>query len=164
MIASLMVEKWAILFLCTGNSCRSQMAEAMLRHLGGDRFEAYSAGSHPAGFIHPLALDVFEQEHIAMDGQFSKGWDDLLDCRFDAVITLCDAAAEQACPDWPGAPLKAHWPLPDPAFHEGTDRERFQFARLVADRLRTKIQGLIDLDWDGPRKELQRRLNFLGEI
>ncbi|MCO6436958.1 MAG: arsenate reductase ArsC [Phycisphaerae bacterium] len=140
------------------------MAEALLRHLGDEDFEAYSAGSRPAGFVHPLALDVLEHLGVSADGQFSKSWDELSDCRFDVVITLCDAAADQPCPVWPGAPLRAHWPLPDPVFHQGTDENRLAFALRVADRLRTKIQGLIDLDWSLQQANLQQRLEFLGEI
>ena len=153
-----------ILFVCTGNSCRSQMCEALLRHLGGDRFEAVSAGSQPAGFIHPLAEEAMKRLNIAMTDQVSKSWHDFEETEVDAVITLCDAAAAQTCPDWPGDPITVHWSTPDPTFHLGTDDERLQYAVSVAERLRTKIQGLIDLDWSTDRSELTKRLEFLGEI
>ena len=153
-----------VLFLCTGNSCRSQMAEAMLRHLGGDRFEALSAGTHPAGFIHPLAIDAMRQSNIPLTDQRSKSWDEYAGIAVDAVITVCDAAAAQTCPVWPGSPLTAHWSLPDPVYHPGTDEQRLAFTLLIAERLRTKIEGLVALDWSGDRAELKQRLDFLGEI
>jgi arsenate reductase len=156
--------KISVLFLCTGNSCRSQMAEAMLRQLGGDRFEALSAGSHPAGFIHPLAIDAMSRLNIPLASQTSKSWNEFFDTRLDVVVTLCDAAASEACPVWPGSPMTAHWSLPDPAFHPGTDDERLEFTLLIAERLRTKIAGLVGLDWAGDRAELKQRLGFLGEI
>ena len=156
--------KISVLFLCTGNSCRSQMAEAMLRQLGGDRFEALSAGSHPAGFIHPLAIDAMSRLNIPLASQTSKSWNEFFDTRLDVVVTLCDAAASEACPVWPGSPMTAHWSLPDPAFHPGTDDERLEFTLLIAERLRAKIAGLAALDWSSDRAELKQRLGFLGEI
>jgi len=159
-----MLEKVKVLFLCTGNSCRSQMAEAILRHLGGDRFDAFSAGSHPAGFVHPLAIEAMGRLNIPMDDPTSKGWDQFANFPFDAVITLCDAAAREACPLWPGSPVTAHWSLPDPSYHVGTEDERIEFSVRVAERLRMKTQGLIDLDWSADKVELARRLQFLGEI
>lgn len=156
--------KIRVLFLCTGNSFRSQMAEAMLRQLGGDRFEALSAGSHPAGFIHPLAIAAMIRLNIPLTSQTSKSWSEFAGTRLDVVITLCDAAASETCPLWPGGPMTAHWSLPDPAFHPGTDDERLEFALLIAERLRTKIAGLVALDWSSDQAELKQRLGFLGEI
>jgi arsenate reductase len=156
--------KISVLFLCTGNSCRSQMAEAMLRQLGGDRFEALSAGSHPAGFIHPLAIDAMSRLNIPLASQTSKSWNEFFDTRLDVVVTLCDAAASEACPVWPGSPMTAHWSLPDPVYHPGTDDERLEFTLLIAERLRAKIAGLAALDWSSDRAELKQRLGFLGEI
>ncbi len=153
-----------VLFLCTGNSCRSQMAEALLRHLAGDRFTALSAGSHPAGFVHILAVDALRHLHIPLGKLESKSWDTFRDTHTDAVITLCDAAAAQECPAWPGSPIVAHWPLSDPAFHLGADDERVDFAIAVAKRLRHKIQAMIDLDWSLPREQLGMRLQALGDI
>ncbi len=159
-----MQEKKRILFLCTGNSCRSQMAEALLRQIGGDRFEVFSAGSHPAGFIYPLAEEAMRALNVPMENQESKSWDGFTQTPVDLVITLCDAVALETCPDFPGAPLKVHWPLPDPAFHTGTDKDRIEFAIRVAQRLRTKIQGLTEMDWSLAADELKARLEFLGEI
>lgn len=156
--------KTRVLFLCTGNSCRSQMAEAILRQIGGDRFEALSAGSKPAGFIHPLALDALAALQVPVGDPVSKSWDEFADKPIDVVVTVCDAAAAEACPVFPGAALRAHWSLPDPVYHPGTDEERLAFAIAVAQRLRAKIEGLVALDWSAQPKELQRRLQFLGEI
>jgi len=140
------------------------MAEAMLRHLGGERFMACSAGSHPAGFIHALAEECLHRMGIPISGQSSKSWDEFVDETVDVVITLCDSAAAEACPAFPGAPLRAHWSLADPTYFPGSDVERLEFALRIAGRLRTKIEGLVALDWSRPRAELQQRLEFLGEI
>lgn len=156
--------KRKVLFLCTGNCCRSQMAEAILRHLGGDRFQALSAGSFPAGFVHPLTIEVLKQLDIPMGNQESKSWDEFADKPVDVVITVCDAAAEETCPTWRGEPIAAHWSLPDPACLMASDEERLELALRVAQRLRAKIQGLVELDWSAERAELAKRLEFLGEI
>jgi len=153
-----------VLFLCTGNSCRSQMGEAILRHLGGDRFEVFSAGSHPAGFVHPLAIDALAKLGVPITDGGSKSWNEFAETSMDVVITVCDAAAGEPCPVWVGAPLTAHWSLPDPVFQLGTDEERLAFTLRVAERLRAKIQGLVDLDWSSKPEQLRRRLEFLGEI
>ncbi len=159
-----MTEKKRILFICTGNSCRSQMAEAILRHLGGDRFEAFSAGSHPAGFIHPLTIEAMGVLDIPVEGQTSKSWDEFADTHVDVVITVCDAAASETCPAWPGDAIAVHWSLPDPAYFPGDEDERVRFAIQIAQRIRAKIEGLIELDWAAERDELIGRLVFLGEI
>jgi len=141
------------------------MAEAILRHLGAPRFRAISAGSKPAGYIHVLVGDALKAVNVPLNSdQTSKSWDTVAGEALDVVITLCDAAAGETCPVWAGAPIRAHWSLPDPAHHPGTDQDRIEFATRVAQRLRTKIEGLMSLDWSADRKELQRRLQFLGEI
>ncbi len=159
-----MVEKRSVLFLCTGNACRSQMAEAILRHMAGDRFESCSAGSHPAGFVHPLAIEAMERKGISLEGHRSKSWDEFIGRPLDLVITVCDAAAGAGCPAWPERTTSVHWSLPDPANHPGTDQERRDLADRVADRLEEKITGMVGLDWSLDRSELIQRLNFLGEI
>lgn len=159
-----MASKRTVLFLCTGNSCRSQMAEALLRHLAGDRFTALSAGSHPAGFVHVLAVDALRHLHIRLGTLESKSWDVFRDTHVDAVITLCDSAATVECPVWPGSPIVAHWSLSDPTLHPGAADERVNFAIAVATRLRHKVQAMIDLDWTLPRDQLEQRLQILGEI
>lgn len=144
-----------VLFLCTGNCCRSQMAEALLRHVGGDRFEAVSAGSHPAGYVHPLARTAMERLGVSVEGQDSKSWDVFADTAVDLVITLCDAAAAEPCPVWPGAPMTVHWPHPDPVALPGTDADRAVFADEVAARLKSKLERLVALDFAAtPRDEL----------
>lgn len=153
-----------VLFLCTGNSCRSQMAEALLAHVSGGRFTVSSAGSKPAGYVHPLAVEALRRLKIPLHEARSKSWDEFVDQRIDVAITLCDAAVSEPCPAFPGEPLRAHWSLPDPTYHFGNDEDRVQFAVRVAERLRAKIEGLIALDWSAPRGEVERRLRYLGEI
>jgi arsenate reductase (thioredoxin) len=136
-----------ILFLCTGNACRSQMAEAILRHLGGGRFFVASAGSHPAGYVHPLAITALDQLGIPMVNPRSKSWDEFADTDFDVVITLCDSAAGESCPDWRGRPVVVHWSHPDPVSVAGTDDQRIAFAVQVAGRLRLKVERLMEIDF-----------------
>ena len=159
-----MASKRTVLFLCTGNSCRSQMAEALLRHLAGDRFTALSAGSHPAGFVHVLAVDALRHLHIRLGTLESKSWEEFRDTHVDTVITLCDSAATVECPVFLGSPIVAHWSLSDPTLHPGAADERVNFAIAVAKRLRHKIQAMIDLDWTLPGDQLDQRLQTLGEI
>ncbi len=128
-----------MLFLCTHNSARSQMAEGLLRHLTGDRFEAYSAGTE-ATHVRPQALRVMGELGIDISGQESKTLDRYLGEPFDYVITVCDDAKE-ACPFFPGAAQRLHWSLPDPAAAEGTEDERLEVFRSVRDRLRHHIKG-----------------------
>lgn len=153
-----------ILFLCTGNSCRSQMAEAILRHLGGEAFEAYSAGSHPAGFVHDLAYEALARLEIPAEELRSKSWDEFADVSLDVILTLCEQAAAEPCPLWDGPSIVSAWTLPDPAYHPGKPDERVEYAVRVARRLRAKIEALLVLDFLLPPEELQRRLDGLGEI
>ena len=152
------------LILCTGNSARSILAEAILNRLGQNRIRAHSAGSRPTGRVHPLAIEVLIEWGHDVSSLHSKSWDEFAEVPVDAVITLCDEAANRPCPTWPGGPISAHWSLPDPGEHPGTGQDRGAFALRVAERLRTKIEGLIDLDWSAKPEELRRRLQFLGEI
>lgn len=139
-----MTPPYRVLFLCTGNCCRSQMAEGLLRRVGGERFASLSAGSHPAGYVHPLAIAAMDDLGIDIRAQRSKHWDDFADELIDIAITLCDDAAAQ-CPQWPGDAIVAHWPLPDPARHPGEERERRDLSRAVAVRLKTKVEALAAL-------------------
>jgi arsenate reductase len=139
------------------------MAEAIARDLGGPRVEPFSAGSHPAGYIHPLAEATMQSMGISIAGQFSKSWDMFEDQEIDVIITLCDHAADQPCPAWPGRPATAHWGFADPAALDAPEPERLAFARHVAETLKTSIQGLLDLDRSGlSPEELQRRVQDLG--
>ncbi len=160
----MMANKTKVLFLCTGNCCRSQMAEAILREVGGAGFEAFSAGSHPAGYVHPLAIEALARRHISLDGQESKSWDEFADDPVDLVVTVCDAAAGEACPTWPGRPLTAHWGVADPAHHPGNDQDRMELAVRVAERLRAKITAMVQLDFSSDRETLKTRLDHLGDI
>jgi arsenate reductase len=116
-----------VLFLCTGNSARSILAEAILNDRSKGRFQAFSAGSHPQGVVHPLALSLLEHTGLPTVGLRSKAWDEFARPgapRIDFIITVCDSAAGETCPAWPGHPLSAHWGLPDPAAVEGTAIEK----------------------------------------
>jgi arsenate reductase len=116
-----------VLFLCTGNSARSVIAESILNRIGAGRFRAYSAGSHPKGAVHPLALKVLEDDGYPTEGLPSKPWDEFARAgapALDFVYTVCDNAAGEVCPFWPGQPMTAHWGIEDPARVEGTDLEK----------------------------------------
>lgn len=121
-----MPARYNVLFLCTGNSARSIMAEAILRRKGMPNFASFSAGSHPAGFVHPEAIRQLEAAHISTDGLFSKSWDEFSSPGappLNFVFTVCDKAAAEVCPFWPGQPMTAHWGIPDPAAVKGSPEE-----------------------------------------
>lgn len=135
-----------ILFLCTGNSARSILAEALLNHRGNGRFRAYSAGSHPKGEVHPLALDVLRLSHLPTERLRSKSWDEFATPdapRLDFVFTVCDRAAAEVCPIWPGHPATAHWGIEDPAALEGSDEEKMRAFQRAFDDLDARIQGFV---------------------
>ena len=116
-----------VLFLCTGNSARSVLAEALLNRWGRGRFRAFSAGSHPKGQVHPLALEVLERSHLPTEGLRSKSWDEFAGPDappLDFVFTVCGNAAKEQCPYWPGQPMTTHWGVDDPAAVVGSDEEK----------------------------------------
>src|ERR1051326_9073892 len=135
-----MKTQYNVLFLCTGNSARSIMAEALLNSKGGSTFRAYSAGSHPSGIVRPEALHQIEMAHIPASGLRSKSWDEFARAdapKMDFVFTVCDNAANEVCPIWPGQPMSAHWGIPDPAAVAGTEEQiqrAFREAYVMLDR------------------------------
>ena len=132
--------RYNVLFLCTGNSARSIMAEAILNHKGPPNFKAYSAGSHPAGFVRPEALDQLSVARLSIKGLRSKDWDEFARPgapELDFVFTVCDKAANEICPVWPGQPMTAHWGVPDPAAANGSREaveKAFRDAFMILDR------------------------------
>lgn len=155
-----------VLFLCTGNSARSIMAEAALNFYSMGRFRAYSAGSHPAGAVNPLTLDTLRIARINTEGLRSKSWDEFSvpgAPKLDFVFTVCDNAAGEVCPVWPGQPMTAHWGFPDPAAFEGSDTEKRAFFQEVFRQIRTRIELFISLPMDSlDRLSLQRKLDEMG--
>ncbi len=135
-----MKNHYNVLFLCTGNSARSVMAEAILKKKGFPNFVAYSAGSHPSGLVRPEALTQLQAAHLPVEGLRSKSWEEFAKPeapQMDFVFTVCDNAAREVCPVWPGQPMTAHWGVPDPAAVEGTPEEiarAFRDAFVMLDR------------------------------
>ncbi len=137
-----------VLFLCTGNSARSILAEAILNHLGNGRFRGFSAGSHPKGEVNPLAIDLLRRLRLPIEGLRSKSWDEFAAPgapRLDFVFTVCDNAAGEICPYWPGTPVTAHWGIPDPAAVEGTEIDRQLAFRQAFTALERRIKAFISL-------------------
>lgn len=157
-----------VLFLCTGNSARSILAEAALNRAGQGRFKAYSAGSQPTGTVNPHAIDLLQRHNFKTDGLRSKNWDEFAETGapvLDFIFTVCDNAAGEVCPIWPGQPMTAHWGVPDPAAVTG-DYESVMAAFFDAFRqLSNRISIFVDLPLAGlDRLRLQKRLDGIGSV
>lgn len=140
-----------VLFLCTGNSARSILAEALVEHWGRGRFNGYSAGSFPKGTVHPLALELLERLRLRTEGLRSKSWNEFASRgvpEMDFVFTVCDQAAGEVCPVWPGNPVTAHWGVPDPAAIEGSEIAQRQAFREALRALESRIKLLAALPID----------------
>jgi arsenate reductase (thioredoxin) len=155
-----------VLFLCTGNSARGIMAESAINRWGRGRFKGFSAGSHPKGVVHPHALALLNELDYDISVLRSKSWDDFASgTRFDFVFTVCDQAAAEPCPVWPGQPVTAHWGLADPAAFEGTEAEKQRcFARTYGE-LEARIKAFVKLDLGRMDPSiLQQRLTQIGRM
>jgi arsenate reductase len=155
-----------VLFLCTGNSARSIMAEVLLNHLGKERFRAFSAGSHPRGDVHPLALETLRRNHLPVDGLRSKSWEEFAQPgaeQLDFVFTVCDRAAQETCPVWPGQPMTAHWGIEDPALVEGTQEQQQRAFNLAFRALDARLRLFTNLPLESlDSLALQRQLDSIG--
>jgi arsenate reductase len=162
-----MTEHYNVLFLCTGNSARSIMAEAILNLKGRPRFTAYSAGSHPSGEVRPEALHRLEQAHVPTEGLRSKSWEEFNRPGappLNFVFTVCDNAAKEVCPIWPGQPLTAHWGIPDPAAARGTREEIQRAYRDAFFMLDRRISLFLNLPLASvDRLALKKELESIGQ-
>ncbi len=152
-----------VLILCTGNSCRSIIGEALFNHLGQGRITAFSAGSKPTGQVHPKSLALLQAKGISTAGFRSKSWDEFAQTPIDVVITVCDSAAGEACPVFFGAPVKAHWGIPDPAHATGTETEIMAALESAYKTLEARIKAFLRLPTDISKDELSKHLRSIGE-
>ncbi len=157
-----------VLFLCTGNSARSILAEQLINHWGRGQFRGFSAGSQPKGAVHPLALELLRQMRLPTEGLRSKSWDEFARPgapKFDFVFTVCDNAASEMCPVWPGQPMTAHWGIQDPAAVEGSDTAKSRAFRKACRELEARIKIFISLPIRSlDRLQLQERLDAIGSV
>lgn len=160
--------KLNVLFLCTGNSARSILAEAMLNSMAPARFAAYSAGSHPKGEVNPFALELLAKNRLPTAGLRSKSWDEFVAPGappMDFVFTVCDQAAGEVCPVWPGQPMSAHWGIDDPAAVEGVDEVKRKAFFRAYNQLHHRLSIFVSLPMDKlDRLTLQKRLDEIGEL
>jgi arsenate reductase len=156
-----------VLFLCTGNSARSVLAEVLLNHWGKGRFRAYSAGSHPKSAVHPMTLEVLEKRKLPTAGLRSKSWDEFARAsapQMDFIITVCDNAAGEICPVWPGHPITAHWGFPDPAAAEGSIEQKRRVFADVYGSIEARVKLLVALPLEAlDRMAMQAQLRQLGQ-
>ena len=163
-----MIKKINVLFLCTGNSARSILGEAILRHHGGDQFNAYSAGSQPAGKVNPMILELLQNLKYETKDLRSKSWEEFSiedSPEIDFVFTVCGSAAEETCPVWQGKPLSAHWGIDDPAAIEGTASVRMQAFRKAFSQMYHRIELFLNLPIHSlERLALKKELDDIGKI
>ena len=156
-----------VLFLCTGNSARSILAEVMMNAMGAPRFKAWSAGSHPNGKVNPFAIDLLQKNRLPVEGLRSKSWDEFAAPgapELDFVFTVCDSAAGEVCPFWPGQPVTAHWGVEDPAAVEGSDEDKRRAFFNAYTRLQNRIQLFLNLPLAKlDRTALTTRLKEIGQ-
>ena len=161
------VKIYNVLFLCTGNSARSILAEAMLNDLGKGRFRGWSAGSFPKGEVHPLALELLVKNHLPIEGLRSKNWEEFARPgapQIDFVFTVCDNAAGEVCPVWPGRPMTAHWGIPDPAAVEGTVEEKRKAFFIAYSQLSNRLSTFVNLPLNNLDKlSLKKKLDEIGK-
>ncbi len=159
--------EYNVLFLCTGNSARSIMAEAIMQREGLGKFKAYSAGSKPAGFVNPITLAILKQMNHPIDGFRSKDWEEFATPdapKMDFVFTVCDQAAQETCPVWPGQPMTANWGVPDPSAFEGTDAQKYVEFSDTYRLLYNRISIFVSLPFDQlDRISLQKKLDQIGK-
>ena len=161
-----MQKTYNVLFLCTGNSARSILAEAILNHLGRGHFRAYSAGSKPAGKVHPTSLRLLQRMGLSSVDLRSKSWDEFAGNdapQMDFIFTVCDSAAGEECPLWPGSPVSAHWGMPDPAAGTGSEAEQNKSFEQVCQQMIRRIQIFISLPFAKlDQLSLLRQLQEIG--
>jgi arsenate reductase len=154
------------LFLCTGNSARSILAEQLLNHWGKGKFRAFSAGSYPKGRVHPIALALLEHMNLPTEGLRSKSWDEFAQPgapHLDFIFTVCDDAAGEVCPVWPGHPITAHWGVADPAAAEGSEAQKWQAFRVAFHELENRIKAFVSLPLESlDRAKLREHLDAIG--
>jgi protein-tyrosine-phosphatase/N-acetylglutamate synthase-like GNAT family acetyltransferase len=166
-MAKVLDRAYNVLFLCTGNSARSILAEALINQWGHAKFRGFSAGSHPRGAVHPIALELLQHMKIPTEGLRSKSWDEFAAPGaplLDFVFTVCDNAAGEVCPFWPGQPMTAHWGLPDPAAVEGTETDKWLAFRSTFQALDNRIKIFTNLPLASlDRIKLRERLDAIGK-
>jgi arsenate reductase len=157
-----------VLFLCTGNTARSVLAEALLNAMAGTRFNAFSAGSHPKGTVNPYAIELLQKNRLPTEGLRSKSWDEFAQPGappLDFVFTVCDNAAGEVCPVWPGQPMTAHWGIDDPAAVEGSDEQKRKAFFKAYTELSRRLSIFVSLPMDKlDRLALKKRLDEIGKV